>query len=51
VAQLREKMLQRAVAEEWVNIFEHDPVIAMGFLRKDEKGYRVEEIERLPARG
>jgi len=48
VALLREKLLQRAVAEEWVNIFEHDPVVAMGVIRKDDKGYRVEEIERVP---
>jgi glyoxylase-like metal-dependent hydrolase (beta-lactamase superfamily II) len=48
VALLREKLLARAAAEEWVNIFEHDPVVAMGYLRKDEKGYRVEEIERVP---
>jgi len=51
VALLREKLLQRAVAEEWVNIFEHDPNVAMAILRKDDKGYRVEEVERLPARG
>lgn len=46
VALLREKMLQRALAEQWVNVFEHDPKIAMGVLRKDEKGgYAVEAIE------
>ena len=27
---------------EWVNVFEHDPVVAMGILRKEEKGVRVD---------
>jgi glyoxylase-like metal-dependent hydrolase (beta-lactamase superfamily II) len=48
VALLREKLLTRAVAEEWVNVFEHDPAISMGYIRKDDKGFRVEEIERVP---
>jgi hypothetical protein len=51
VSSLREKLLQRAVTEEWVNVFEHDPKVAMGIIRKDEKGYRVEPVEELVPRG
>lgn len=51
VATLREKLLQSAVDEQWVNVFEHDPAVAMAYIRRDEKGYRVEPIERLPGRG
>jgi glyoxylase-like metal-dependent hydrolase (beta-lactamase superfamily II) len=51
VALLREKLLERAVKEEWVNVFEHDPDVAMGIIRKDEKGYKVETIEKATARG
>jgi len=43
-------MLAKAVAEEWVNIFEHDPEIAMGIIRKEEKGYRVEPVEKVAGR-
>ena len=47
VASLKEKMLARAAAERWVNIFEHDPDIAMGTFVKEEKGYRVDALERV----
>jgi glyoxylase-like metal-dependent hydrolase (beta-lactamase superfamily II) len=48
VATLRSKILEESAAKEWINVFEHDPSVAMGFVRKDEKGYRVEAVERLP---
>jgi len=51
VSTLREKLLARAVAEEWVNVFEHDPNVAMGVIREEEKGYRVEPVETVPGRG
>ena len=45
VAAMKEKMVAQAAAERWVNVFEHDPAIAMATLAPDEKGYRVEPIE------
>jgi glyoxylase-like metal-dependent hydrolase (beta-lactamase superfamily II) len=47
VASLKEKMVARAAAERWVNVFEHDPDVAMGVFVKDEKGFRVDPLERV----
>jgi hypothetical protein len=47
VASLKEKMVAQAAEEKWLNVFEHDPDVAMGLFVKDEKGYRVEPVERV----
>lgn len=47
VAAMKEKMVAQAASEGWLNVFEHDPDIAMGLFVKDEKGYRVEPVERV----
>ncbi len=47
LAAFKERMEERAAAEEWVSVFEHDPSVAMGILRKEEKGYCVEAVERV----
>lgn len=51
VASMKEKMVEQAVTERWVSVFEHDPVIPMGILHREEKGLRVEAIERLAGPG
>lgn len=43
-AALKEKMLRRVIAEEWLNVFEHDPKIAFAYVRD---GYKVEPLERV----
>jgi glyoxylase-like metal-dependent hydrolase (beta-lactamase superfamily II) len=47
VASIKERMVARAAEERWINVFEHDPEIAMGVFVKDAKGYRVETLERV----
>ncbi|UCD23398.1 MAG: MBL fold metallo-hydrolase [Gemmatimonadota bacterium] len=32
-------LLSRAEAEDWMLVFEHDPEVALGRVRRDEKGY------------
>jgi len=44
VAALKVRMLEQAVREEWVNVFEHDPKVAMGILRAEGKNLRVEPL-------
>jgi hypothetical protein len=34
----RRRLYQRAVAEEWLLVFEHDPSVVSGRLAKDGKG-------------
>ena len=51
VAATKGKMVEQAAAERWVNVFEHDPRIAMGTFVKEGKGFRVETIERVRGRG
>lgn len=48
VAAQKATLLERAASERWVNVFEHDPVIAMAYITREERGFRVETIERLP---
>lgn len=45
VASLKAKWLEDAVRERWVNVFEHDPKIAMAYVTKQDKGFQVETIE------
>lgn len=51
VAAMKAEWLERAARERWVNVFEHDPEIAMAYVVKDDKGFRAETIERVPGRG
>ncbi len=44
VAELKQKMLKDAIREEWVNVFEHDPKVAMALVRE---GYKIEALERV----
>ncbi len=51
VAAIKERMVEEAVRERWVNVFEHDPDVAMATFERDGKGYRVEPLERVRGRG
>ncbi|HEU4339570.1 MAG TPA: MBL fold metallo-hydrolase, partial [Planctomycetota bacterium] len=47
VAALKQKMLADAMRERWVNVFEHDPTIAMARIQDDSKGgFTVEPLEK-----
>jgi hypothetical protein len=35
-------ILRRAVDEDWLVTFEHDPVVGFGRVRSDGKGYSLE---------
>jgi glyoxylase-like metal-dependent hydrolase (beta-lactamase superfamily II) len=37
----KRKILLKAVDEEWILFFEHDPVTAAGYAERTEKGYRL----------
>jgi glyoxylase-like metal-dependent hydrolase (beta-lactamase superfamily II) len=50
VAALKARLLERIAAERWVNVFEHDPEIAMAYVVRKEKDFAVETIERVPER-
>jgi len=46
VASLKQKMLADAMREGWVNVFEHDPKIAIARIQDDHKGgFGVEVLE------
>jgi len=48
VAALKQKMLADAMREGWVNVFEHDPNIAMARILDDHKGgFTVETLEKV----
>ena len=45
---MKEKLLNQAFIERWLLVFEHDPNIAMGYLRKENKGeWAIEVVERI----
>jgi glyoxylase-like metal-dependent hydrolase (beta-lactamase superfamily II) len=48
VAELRETLGERSASEGWLNVFGHDPAVPLGYLRKGEKGLRVETVESGP---
>jgi len=48
LASLKEDLLGRSASEGWLNVFGHDPQIAVGVLRREEDGFRVEAVERAP---
>jgi glyoxylase-like metal-dependent hydrolase (beta-lactamase superfamily II) len=37
-------ILRRAVDEDWLVMFEHDPAVGFGRIRSDGKGYGVDSI-------
>lgn len=49
LAALKERWLPQAAKEEWLCAFVHDPQVAMGYIRQDARGFRVETVERVPA--
>ena len=51
VAAMKEKMVEQAAREQWVNVFEHDPAVSMATIVRDEKGFRAEPVERTPTYG
>ena len=51
VATIKQSMVAQSAAGRWVNVFEHDPAIAMAYLIAEEKGIRVDPIERSPGHG
>ena len=43
----KRKVLDRAFQEKWLLIFEHDPLVQMGYVKKDVEGkYFLEEVKR-----
>ncbi|MCF6149627.1 MAG: MBL fold metallo-hydrolase [Candidatus Kuenenia sp.] len=40
----KKKILKQAFEEQWLMIFQHDPKIRMGYLRKVNKGFEIEEV-------
>ena len=42
---MKEKLLNQAYEENWLLIFEHDPEVAMGYLRKNSEGWEIECVE------
>ena len=51
VASMKEKLVDQAASERWVNVFEHDPAVAMATILRDGKGFRVEPIEQMAGPG
>lgn len=44
----KEKILSQALSQNWLLIFEHDPDVAMGYLKQDERGrWGIECAERI----
>lgn len=45
---MKEKLLEQAYAENWLLIFEHDPKVAMGYLRKNSNNeWTIELVENV----
>lgn len=40
----KKKILKQAFEEHWLMIFQHDPKIRMGYLRKVNEGFGIEEV-------
>jgi len=51
VATIKQAMVTEAAAGRWVNVFEHDPAVAMAYFTAEEKGIRVDPIEPSPSWG
>lgn len=45
---MKQKILKRAYAENWLLVFEHDSEVAMGYLRKSDNGeWAIECVEKV----
>ena len=42
---MKERLLSQAYSENWLLVFEHDPKVTMGYLRKNSDGWEIETIE------
>lgn len=49
VASAKAELLERAAVEGWLNVFDHDPQVAVGLLRRGAKGFFVERVETAPS--
>ncbi|HTF57813.1 MAG TPA: MBL fold metallo-hydrolase [Planctomycetota bacterium] len=49
VASLKQQLVAEAMRERWVNVFEHDPNVAMARISDDRKGgFSLEPLEKVP---
>jgi len=49
VASLKQQLVAEAMRERWVNVFEHDPNVAMARISDDRKGgFALEPLEKVP---
>ena len=44
---IKSKWLERAIQEEWINVFEHDPNVAMGKIRWEDRKFRLDPLEEV----
>ncbi len=44
---IKSKWLERAIQEDWVNVFEHDPNVAMGKIRWQDRKFRLDPLEEV----
>ncbi|UJS19280.1 MAG: MBL fold metallo-hydrolase [Candidatus Brocadia sp.] len=42
----KKKILQQAFEEHWLLIFQHDPALCMGYLKKVDERFEIEEVKR-----
>ncbi len=43
--EVKERVLQQALAENWLLFFEHDPVVRAGYLRQEDGKMKIEAVE------
>ena len=41
----KKKVLKQAFEEHWLLIFQHDPKVRMGYLRKIDKRFEIDEVK------
>jgi hypothetical protein len=46
----KRRVLERAAADAWVLVFEHEPGSAVGRVEKEERGYAFRPLDTPPAR-
>lgn len=44
---VKKELVAQAVEERWLCVWEHDPDIAMGYIRSEGKEYRIESVEKV----
>ena len=47
----REDWLERAIQEEWINVFEHDPNVAMGKIGWKDRKFVLDPLEEVARPG